>query len=316
MNNKKLDGQTPFPKYVPEPIKQLLRARLDGDAWEPHGWRQSLLNAEQDIEKIKCLIEEEGPSASTYKTLKEQLHALRQHRDQVREAVNFLERLGCDQRMKDVFSLLVAETPDERELVNFFSSAWIAQGEYHQYRQKTVNTERLTKDIATAAEKLSHLIDKFSDLGVDGPPEFHSVHELLLKTDNIEDQGRNLRFWQHFRLKILGPSDDSMLRYTWDTAPSFTALLGTISRAATEFRFRHSEIVQAAIVTRQENSKYEYLRAFIYQLRNESTLNFTPDIKEAMAIVCEVCLDDPDQDVSSRDVNEALKAIKINTNST
>lgn len=96
------------------------------------------------------------------------------------------------------------------------------------------------------------------------------------------------------------------LRYAWGTAPDLSALLDTVTRAAREFKPSRSGVIGAAIVSRQQNTKTEYLRAFGNLLTDVHHLTLTPDVMKAMAIVANVAINLPDVDVTYDDVRKSL----------
>ena len=96
------------------------------------------------------------------------------------------------------------------------------------------------------------------------------------------------------------------LRYAWGTAPDVSALLDTVAMAAREFKPNESGIIGAAIVSRQQSTKTEYLRAFGNLLTDAHHLTLTPGVMKAMAIVANVAINLPDVDVTYDDVRKSL----------
>ena len=96
------------------------------------------------------------------------------------------------------------------------------------------------------------------------------------------------------------------LHYAWRTAPSLPALLDTVSKAACDFKPSEDGMIGAALVTRQQSTKTEYLRAFGSLLIDARNVALTPTIMQAMAIVANVAINLSDVDVSYDDVRHAL----------
>ena len=65
-------------------------------------------------------------------------------------------------------------------------------------------------------------------------------------------------------------------------------------------------MIGAAIDSRKQNDKTEYLRAFGALLIEEHRFILTTDIKKAMAIAANVVINLPDIDVTYDDVRKAL----------
>ena len=104
----------------------------------------------------------------------------------------------------------------------------------------------------------------------------------------------------------------NMLRYAWGTSPYFSALLGTMAKAARAFKPGESGMIGAAIQSRQKNPKTEYLRAFGSHLTNTYNFQLTPSIMNAMAIVATVVINLPDVVVTYDDVRKALPKLGDN----
>ena len=268
------------------------------------------------------------------------------HRDRLAGDVDCLQRLGHDARMRDAFALLTREFTDDKQWRNFIYAAWAARVDFAKYRDRLKRAAELKGDIADAAETLAKLIRQFSETGINGPGEFYSIPDLLRQTDNHEMQGHNLAMWRFMRQHVLGdlprkdipeakPAEESgepptveivrvflvpeekaeidpkeearnMLRYSWGTAPDFSALLGTMANAARSFKPSASGMIGAAIESRQRSAKTEYLRAFGNLLTDVHGFALTTPIMQAMAFVANVVINTPDVDVTHDDVRKAL----------
>ncbi len=250
--------------------------------------------------------------------------------------------------MRDAYALLTRVFTDDGQWSIFISAAMAARIDFAPYRDRLKRAAELKGEIADAAETLSKLIRQFSETGTNGPGEFYSILELLQQTDNHEMQGHNLHMWRSMRQHVIGdltrrdvpetkPVGESslpimpliemvfvpmgekaeidqmeeaqnMLRYAWETAPDFSALLGTMANAARRFKPSESGCIGAAIESRQKSPKTEYLRAFGNLLTDVHNFTLTTPIMKAMAIVANVVFNLPDDvDVTYDDVRKALK---------
>lgn len=309
-----------FPAYVPEAVRAYITALLKGDnRLGAHGWMAALDDYGRRIAEIDRQIDESirlGHKGRLSGLREERKEAVKGRR-QLAEDVDCVRRLACDERMRDVYTLLAQEF-DDRHWRNFIYAAWSARVDFAEYRDNRRRAAELSSEIARAAEDLAALLRQFSQTGFYGPREFHSIEELLRQTDNHD--GRNWYMWRSERHHILGdpPSwgvldkDDPAgrlrkdIRYAWSVAPEFSMLLDTLSDAAREFKPEESGMIGAAIGTRQKNQKTEYLRALAHLLINEHGFTMTPRLMKAMAIVASVAIGSPDIDVTYDDVRKAV----------
>lgn len=268
------------------------------------------------------------------------------HRVRLAGHVDCLLRLAHDARMADAFALLTREFTDDKQWRNFIYTAWAARADFAKERDRLKRATELKGDIADAAETLAKLIHQFSDTGISGPIELYSIPELLRQTDNYGMKRYNLAMWGLMRRHVLGdlprrdvPEDEPekedgepliveivsefpvpeekaeiapeeemriMLRSAWETAPDFSALLGTVANAARNFEPTESGMIGAAIQSRKRNPKTEYLRAFGNLLTDVHKFTLTKAIIQAMAIVANVVINLPGVDVTYDDVRKAL----------
>jgi len=339
-----------FPAYVPAAVRAHITTLIEGDSNESHGWAASLTNLDETIVGIDRAIETYTRlGEDDYLTsLKIQKSDAQEHRDRLAADVDCLHRLGGDLRMRGAFALLTAEFSDEKEWSRFIYAAWAARIDFTKYRERLKRATELKNDIAESAKILANLIREFSKTGVNGPNEFYSVSELLLKTDNFEMLEHNLYMWKSMRHHILGelpPPDvpetkdvvDSLglvsfpkivtfqveergnidpeeetrntLRYVWGIAPEFSALLDTVAQASLAFRPGESGMIGAAVESRQHSAKTAYIRAFGNLLTNSHGFVLSPPIMNAMAIVANVVINLPEIDVTNDDVRKALKKL-------
>jgi len=94
------------------------------------------------------------------------------------------------------------------------------------------------------------------------------------------------------------------------STPSVTALLQTMASVARKFKPSEDGCIGAAISSRKNNPKIEYLRAFGYLL-TVYKFKLTKTMKQAMAITANVVINDPDVDVTYEDVQYSLSTMKI-----
>jgi hypothetical protein len=96
------------------------------------------------------------------------------------------------------------------------------------------------------------------------------------------------------------------LRYGWEKAPPFSALVKTVAKAARSFTPSDGDFIGAAIASQKHNSKAEYLRAFAYLLTRKHKFSRKPSVIRAMAIFANVVVGGPDSDVNYDDVRKVL----------
>jgi hypothetical protein len=100
------------------------------------------------------------------------------------------------------------------------------------------------------------------------------------------------------------------LRYGWEKAPSFPALLQTLADVGRKFTPTEDPFISAAIGSQKRNSTSEYLRGFAALLIREHKFNITAPVMRGMAIVATVVMGDRDSDVTYDDARKALLRVK------
>lgn len=312
-----------FPSYVPEAARKKINSYLDG---EPErdipGFVKILEAAEANLSGMKADDPARADQARRIKALSSN--------------IDCLLRLGNDTRMIEAYELLGREFTSDEPWEKFIAAAWGASQSYTSARDGVKRAEKLAGDIASTAKKLSKLIRQLEETGVEKiPKEFHSIPDLLHRTDNHEMQGHNLRMWQALRPQLLGdlpapsPTDPSppagesrafpiphfveevehdprlALRYAWDKAPDFPALLDAVGEVASQFKPRRDGVVGAAIKSRKQSDKQDYLRAFVEQMEDHGfDLTFT--LRRAIAVVADVVINQPGIEVTHFDVRDAI----------
>lgn len=123
-----------------------------------------------------------------------------------------------------------------------------------------------------------------------------------------EDLEISVRFLGPNEKSIIDPVDQARnaLRYAWGVAPELSGLLDTLSVTAQSFEPNEFGMVGAAISTRQKSMKTEYVRAFATLLTDVHGLTLTVLVKDLIAKVANVVLNDGEIDVTYDDVKKAL----------
>ena len=98
------------------------------------------------------------------------------------------------------------------------------------------------------------------------------------------------------------------LRHAWQVAPEFSALLNTVAKVARDFVPQESGVVGAAISRRQRNPRTEYLRGLAKLLTDRCQLTLDTPVLQAMVVVTNVVINDPNLVVTYDDVRKALRS--------
>ncbi|WAR44285.1 hypothetical protein [Methylomonas rapida] len=233
----------------------------------------------------------------------------------------------------------------QRKFDGFIYAAWSARLDFSPYREGLKQAAELRDEIAKTADKLAGLLDRIGETGVLCPGEFFYIPSLLRNTDNHEMDDHNLYMWRAMRGYVLGdlpqretleseqteidpagkpeivfqivamdekpdidPAEEARntLRYAWEKSPPLSELLKTVSKVAKEFKPSESGVIGAAIDSRKQSLKAEYLRAFGNLLTEQHGFMLTTDIMKAMAIAANVVINAPDIDTTYDDVRKAL----------
>ena len=118
----------------------------------------------------------------------------------------------------------------------------------------------------------------------------------------------SVRFLGPNEKPIIDPVDQARnaLRYAWGVAPELSGLLATLSVTAQSFEPNEFGMIGAAISTRQKSMKTEYVRAFATLLADVHGVTLTALVKDLIAKVANVVLNDGEIDVTYDDVRKAL----------
>ena len=143
---------------------------------------------------------------------------------------------------------------------------------------------------------------------------------LGINTRNGEDnklEGNKISL-PEFNIHFVSPGDSvkidpdeeriNTLIYAWNTAPDLADLLDTVAKDGRNFKPSETGMIEAAINSRQKNTKTEYLRAFGYSWHTVKNNELTPSIMHAIAITADVVLNLPDCSVTYDDARKTLKA--------
>lgn len=186
-----------FPAFVPAAVRSYVAAVVEGDEGDLHGLAASLDGAEMALSNIGLEIDAQirhGESELLDSLRLQKLDAT-ERRDNLVADLECLRRLTHDDRMSEVFSLLIREIPTDEQLRGFFHSARTANDDYSKHRTRVRNAKALIRKIATTAGRLASELQQFEKTGVPGPGEFYSIPELLWKADNPNWRQHELRMW-------------------------------------------------------------------------------------------------------------------------
>lgn len=203
-----------FPAYVPAAAREYFTSLIDGNEGEQDGLGAALASAEQRLSEIEQAIEVKRRRGEIeyLVSLRRQESETRKHRDALAGEVDCLRRLAHDARMRDAYALLISEVSSDEEVSCIIDSAWSARLDYGDLRERLKQVNEQKEVIACTADKLARELEKFSTTGVVAPAEFHSVRELLRKTDNDEWWGQNREIWKAMRKHVTGDAEKRKLK--------------------------------------------------------------------------------------------------------
>lgn len=274
---------------------------------------------------------------------------IKHQHDYLEAQVACMQRFAQDDlNMKDAYAHLTGVLEDH-QWERFLYSAWAARKDYQHYRDRLARAKKVRVDIAEAANRLAALLNESMEIGLNYPYEFFSIPTLLGHTENVNDyfmwqamrpvvlglhprkasspaapSGHDSSDSQPgFHLILQKPGDEqepidpsekmrNTVSHAWEKAPYLPALLETLAQAAHEYEPQETRATAAAIASRKNNRKTEYLRAFATLLTENDRIRLTKPIKEAMALVATVALNDPHLDASYDDVRKAIAKMKSN----
>lgn len=254
-----------FPVYVPAAVRVEIARSIFGDSRRPIGLTEALSMAERRLAEMEGELE-----AATRRGELEHLDSLRKQRamvaaehDELAGDLACVQRLAFDLRMREAYVLLAGEFGDDGQWENFIDAAYTARGDYSKARDRLKRADELRTDIADAADGLAKAIRQLAETGIEMPGEFYSIPGLLRQADNydVESDHQNLArkctAYLHPRtgkVVIIPEEGDA-----WKTAPHLPALLDIVASAARSFQPKILGMAGAALASRQQNTKTEYL---------------------------------------------------------
>lgn len=326
-----------FPVYVPVAVRGYVTSLLKGNAYGAVGWEEAMSRIQQRLDHLDCVITnciQQGLNNDLVALRRERV-AVETERNMLAEDTACIQRLIHDQRMESTFAILNRAALNDVQWHSFFDAAWSAHMAFKRYREQLKKAMALKAEIAEAADKLAVLIGSFHALGLNGPEVFFSIPALLRETDNHKGSGQKQYLWRFARKNILGDCPESNCEFSpsfeldlnaanediqaevdpveqgknavhiaWRAAPDFSALLGTVAHAARDYKPCEAGMIGAAIESRKQNPKIEYLRAFWHLLEHEHGFLRAKPIVKAITVVANVVINSPDVDVTYDDARK------------
>lgn len=300
-----------FPAYVPAAVRAEIARSINGDLRRPIGLTEAVASVEHRLVELEGEIERAtGRGEVNYlDSLRKQRAIVAAEHDELVSDLDCVQRLALDPRMREAYVLLAGEFDNDGQWENFVDAAYMARRDYSKVRDRRKRADELREDIADSADGLARAIRQLAETGIEMPGEFYSIPELLRQADNYDEEGVG-------RTAFLHPGTGKVEIVQGDalkTAPDLPALLDTLANAARRFQPKIYGMAGAALASRQQNTKTEYLRAFGFLLTVHRLPNFqialTTPVMRAMAITANVALNLPDVDVTYDDVRKALSTL-------
>jgi hypothetical protein len=323
-----------FCDFVPQAARSYILEIIDG---KPPRWNGLQHLADKAKERLDQVLQKNQDKVGLGSLLspaevKERSRA-EAHYQQLLGDLEAVQRLGTDSRMRAAYRALHKKFSKDEPLSHFLFAAWSARINFLRHKEALERAAVLSKEIAEEAESLGIKIRELTQTFHDTPLEFHSISQLLRQTDNNELDGHNRGMWRIHRGVILGdppidqkdtaptkqdlfrepipPSDTDLyranVRYAWTLAPDFAQLLSRISEIMGDFVPQKHGYIGAGISSREANQKTAYIRGLYELLQHDHGFEIDLPMKQAMAAVTAVMLNNPDIDVSTDDVTKAIK---------
>lgn len=195
-----------FPVYVPAAVRDFITFLVEGKEREWEGLAACVVKAEQELSEIRQAIE-----VRIWRNENEYVVGLRWKEAEAQkncssliDDLECLRRLIHDARMREAYALLTLEISDDEQWRSLINAAYVARDDFAEWRNHLKQAEEAKEKIADAADKLAGLIENFSKNGVQGPPEFYSVRDLLRITEYDGPSENNRYIWQAVRKDVLG----------------------------------------------------------------------------------------------------------------
>jgi len=311
-----------FPSYVPKVIKDYVRHYVEGTPkldWE--GWIACINQYQQRIVGVEDALKNPQLRTVERRKLLAELHDTQDGLNRFQRDVDCLTRLACDKRMAEVYPLVKSIIKTDKAWERLISSAWHALADYGQYRDSMEQAIILNEDIRKTAEKLSFLLNKLYDTGVNIPDEFCHIPSLI-ESSCYPNDSHSYYIWDVCKKYTVGnfshntnhtPQQRGIinhLRYSWEKAPPVSMLLDTMVSVAEEYEPSfQSEIAATATSSRKRNHKSDYIRAYCKLLMTKD-FELSGKLINSIAIICNVVINEADIDVSSDDVRKIVEKLK------
>jgi hypothetical protein len=323
-----------FCDFVPRAARSYILEIIDG---KPPRWNGLQHLADKAKERLDQVLQKNQDKVGLRSLLspaevKERCRA-EAHYQQLLGDLAAVKRLGTDPRMEAAYKALHKKFRKDEPLRQFLFAAWSARISFLRHRDALNRATILSKEIAVDAEHLAAKIRDLFDSFPDTPLELHSIPELLRQTDNNQLDGHNRGMWRLYRGVILGdppidqkdaspkkqdllmeptpPTDADVyranLRYAWTLAPDFAELLSKIAETMGDFVPQKTGYIGAGIGSREVNEKTAYIRALYKLLKDAHGFKIDLPIRQAIAAVTAVMLNNPDIDVTTDDVTKAIE---------
>jgi len=321
-----------FCNFVPPAARSYILEMINGEPPKWDGLQRLVDKAKEQLDHLLRKNQSKADNLLSAAAFKEQRRA-EAHYNQLLGDLEAVQRLGTDLQMEPAYKALKKRSNEDEPLRRFLHAAWGTRIDFLRHREALDRATALSKEIAVDAEHLSAKIRDLFETFHDTPLELHSISELLRQTDNNELDGHNRGMWRIHRGLILGdpPSEPTAsspnqedrkvepspptveelyrrdLRYAWGVAPDFTELLSKISEIMGEFVPRKHGYIGAGVSSREANEKTAYIRGLYKLLKDAHGFKIDLPIKQAMAAVTTVMLNNPDIEVTTDDVTKAIK---------
>ena len=163
---------------------------------------------------------------------------------------------------------------DDNMMAAYLSAALGAQNNFDRYRVQQGQAKRLRNKVSKSAIELANLLDKVSELGMEGA-KLTDVRALLRTTTPSND--KNASRWTNGYREVALNSDD----HAWSKAPYLTDCLREVAQRANQINVSLPENLLFATSTRKKNSAWSYLRNLWALLRDSGFKQSFP-LAEAM----------------------------------
>lgn len=323
-----------FCNFVPTAARSYILEMINGEPPKWDGLQRSVDKAKEQLDQLlkKNQAKVEQGNLLSVAAVREQRRA-EAHYKQLLGDLGAVQRFGADLQMEPAYKALKKSSDEDELLRRFLHAAWGARIDFLRYKDALDRAKILSEEIAVDAENLSTKIRDLFETFHDTPLELQSISELLRQTDNHELDGHNRGMWRLYRGVILGdppidqkdaspkkqdllmeptpPTDADVyranLRYAWTLAPDFAELLSKVAETMGDFVPQKTGYIGAGISSREVNEKTAYIRGLYKLLKDAHGFKIDLPIRQAIAAVTAVMLNNPDIDVTTDDVTKAIE---------